>query len=78
MAAAIVAGDRNFEELTSRAFAELREQGFSPDYIDIRRRSDLQPAGDNDSDIAIFAAARLGDTRLIDNVQLNLNDPVSR
>ncbi len=78
MAAAIVAGDRNFEELTSRAFAELREQGFSPDYIDTRRRSDLQPAGDNDSEIAIFAAARLGDTRLIDNVELNLNDPVSR
>ncbi len=77
MRTAIVAGERNFEALTSRASAELQKQGFNPDYIDIRRRSDLKPAGNNDSEIAIFAAARLGDTRLIDNVQLSLNDPVS-
>ncbi len=50
----------------------LSEQGFRPDYVSIRRRSDLSPPGPNDRELVILAAAWLGRARLLDNVEADL------
>jgi len=61
-------GERDFAVIEARAAASLAARGWKPDYIAIRRRSDLQVpvAGDP---LVVLAAARLGSTRLIDNLE---------
>jgi pantoate--beta-alanine ligase len=51
------------------AMERLRLAGFRPDYVSVRRRDLAQPAA-GDRELVILAAARLGATRLIDNVEL--------
>ena len=48
----------------------LEQAGFTVDYLEVRELSTLQLVDSGDHDCALFAAARLGDTRLIDNIQL--------
>ena len=48
----------------------LEQAGFKVDYLELRELSTLQLVDNVDQDCALFVAARLGDTRLIDNVQL--------
>ena len=55
---------------------KLLQAGFETDYFAIRDAATLQAVTENTEEIAILAAARLGTTRLIDNVKLSLN-PVS-
>ena len=49
--------------------AELAAHGWLPDYVTVRRRSDLQPPA-GDEALVVLAAARLGTTRLIDNLEI--------
>ncbi len=61
------------DEVTSTlkvACATLEQAGFSVDYLDLRTLSTLEPACDTSEDCALFVAARLGGTRLIDNIQI--------
>ena len=51
------------------ALAELKAAGWQPDYVEIRRRSDLAPPQAGDQDLVVLGAARLGATRLIDNLE---------
>ena len=67
-AEAIKNGCRDYPALEKSAWAKLKEAGFMPDYIEIRHSTDLIKATEADKEIAIFGAARLGATRLIDNV----------
>ncbi|MDD2545342.1 MAG: pantoate--beta-alanine ligase [Burkholderiaceae bacterium] len=55
--------------LEAQALDALRAQGWQPDYLTVRRRADLQPAGASDAagTLVALGAARLGGTRLIDN-----------
>lgn len=53
----------------SRAFDEIAAAGWKPDYFEIRRRRDLAPPQAEDRDRVVLAAARLGLTRLIDNLE---------
>lgn len=69
--AAIESGDTRFAALTRQAKEALHEAGFTPDYFNISRRLDLEPATDEDRDLVILAAAFLGKARLIDNIQIN-------
>ena len=48
----------------------LEQAGFTVDYLELRELSTLQLVDTGDQDCALFVAARLGDTRLIDNIQL--------
>jgi pantoate--beta-alanine ligase len=66
------AGDRDYGRLEADAVAELRVGGWAPDYLAVRRQSDLQPPGAGDRALVALAAARLGTTRLIDNVEIDL------
>lgn len=55
--------------IESAAAARLRRAGFETDYIVIRRASDLtEPADDEREGLVALAAAKLGETRLIDNL----------
>ncbi len=68
--AEIAAGKRDFQRLELQEMALLAGRGWKPDYVAIRRQADLQPPGPDDHDFVILGAARLGATRLIDNLEL--------
>jgi pantoate--beta-alanine ligase len=73
---AIACGFDNFLQLESHARMKLLQAGFEPDYFAIRDARTLRAVNGETEEIAILAAAKLGTTRLIDNVRLALN-PVS-
>ena len=52
----------------------LERAGFIVDYLELRELSTLQLVDRVDQNCALFVAARLGDTRLIDNIQLAANN----
>jgi pantoate--beta-alanine ligase len=60
--------------LEREAMEKLAARGWKPDYIAIRKRADLQPpsAGDltQGAPLVVLAAAKLGTTRLIDNLEI--------
>lgn len=70
---AIACGFDNFLQLESHARIQLLQAGFTPDYFAIRDARTLRTVNDDTEEVAILAAAHLGDTRLIDNVRLTLN-----
>ena len=72
MRQAILQGERDFEQLQQRAVEALAARGWLPDYVAVRNQSDLQPAGQLQRELVILAAARLGNTRLLDNVEVCL------
>jgi pantoate--beta-alanine ligase len=51
------------------AMQALAAAGWEPDYVDVRRREDLAPPQPADRERVVLAAARLGTTRLIDNLE---------
>ena len=72
MRQAILQGERDFEQLQQRAVEAIAARGWLPDYVAVRNQSDLQPAGQLQCELVILAAARLGNTRLLDNVEVCL------
>ena len=48
----------------------LQRAGFAVDYLELRALSALNLINHVTEDCALFVAARLGHTRLIDNVQI--------
>jgi pantoate--beta-alanine ligase len=74
LAAAVQAGRRDFAALEAEAQQALLARGWAPDYVALRRQADLglpQVAdGASDGPLVVLAAARLGRTRLIDNLEL--------
>jgi pantoate--beta-alanine ligase len=74
VADAVRAGTGQIAELEHAAMEKLRAQGWKPDYISVRKRSDLQPPSSADlaqgSKLVVLAAARIGATRLIDNLEI--------
>lgn len=65
---ALSQGRRDATALEEAAMAELRGRGWAPDYVAVRRRDDLGTPRDGDARV-VLAAARLGTTRLIDNLE---------
>lgn len=67
-------GHLDIFELERQAMSALSARGWKPDYISIRKRVDLQPpsAGDlaQNEPLVVLAAAKLGTTRLIDNLEI--------
>lgn len=67
-------GEKNVLPIEKDALNQLQQAGWKPDYIAIRRRSDLKAvtaeqmaAGEP---LVVLAAAKLGATRLIDNLEI--------
>lgn len=59
------------DQLEAQASQALAARGWKPDYLTVRRRSDLLPptAADAQAPLVVLGAARLGSTRLIDNLE---------
>jgi pantoate--beta-alanine ligase len=59
--------------LEDEAMAGLRQRGWAPDYLTLRRRSDLLPPTEEQrlghEPLVALGAARIGATRLIDNIE---------
>jgi pantoate--beta-alanine ligase len=68
----VLAGKRDFRRIELQAMSTLANKGWRPDYVSVRRQADLQPPGSNDRALVVLAAAFLGRTRLIDNVEVML------
>jgi pantoate--beta-alanine ligase len=68
--AALRRGQRDLPAIEQAAVQALASRGWQPDYVAIRRQSDLAPPGDGDP-LVVLAAARLGSTRLIDNIEVS-------
>jgi len=70
----IRSGARDVEAVQARAMAALAERGWKPDYISVRKRIDLQAPASADLErgepLVVLAAAKLGSTRLIDNLEI--------
>jgi pantoate--beta-alanine ligase len=71
MASALRSGERDLAAIETRAMQSLKERGWQPDYLVLRRRADLQAPVPGEPLVAL-AAARLGATRLIDNLEIDL------
>lgn len=67
-------GECDVEQLEQQACAELNGRGWQVDYVAVRRRRDLhKPSRDEvaaGEPLVVLAAAKLGATRLIDNLEL--------
>ncbi|GAP33713.1 pantoate--beta-alanine ligase [Piscinibacter sakaiensis] len=71
--AALAGGGTDLAALEAQAMAGLAARGWQPDYLCVRRRADLQPPVDAAREagaLVVLGAARLGSTRLIDNVEV--------
>ena len=69
LAEALRSGHTDYAALESQAMEALTAQGWRPDYVVARRRADLQAPRSGDA-LVVLAAARLGTTRLIDNLEV--------
>ncbi|HEV2678160.1 MAG TPA: pantoate--beta-alanine ligase [Aliidongia sp.] len=75
-AAAALAGHAPFAELLESARARLAAAGFGPiDYVAICDAERLEPVEDLARPARLFVAARLGKTRLIDNIPIEAPAP---
>jgi len=71
MTAAIKAGERDFERLAQEVSADLTMRGWEVDYVEVRNAKNLKSATHTDHELVILIAARIGSTRLIDNIEIS-------
>jgi len=68
----VKSGNKDYYQLEQNAKSILNSQGWLADYISIRSSLTLQPASSTDTDLVVLGAAKLGNTRLIDNLTFNI------
>lgn len=66
-------GSRDFAALEQAASDALTEHNWRVDYVAIREANSLNLAQLDQSKLVVLAAAHLGKTRLIDNIEVDLN-----
>lgn len=69
---AILNGKKDFFNLERQGMEALSSRGWQADYVAIRSRENLAEARLGEDNLVILAAARLGQTRLIDNLEVLL------
>ncbi len=71
--AALENGETDLDALLNSAQTQLQENGFEPEYLELRKAQDLMlyQAGEKTA-VRILIAARLGSVRLIDNILCDL------
>jgi pantoate--beta-alanine ligase len=72
MSSAILQGERDFERLQKQVVEGFVARGWRAEYAEVRNQSDLQPASAAQRELVVLAAAKLGRTRLLDNIEVNL------
>jgi pantoate--beta-alanine ligase len=73
IATAVQAGERDYAKLITAAQEQHSAAGFHPDYLEIRESNSLRPAQTDDHQLVILVAAFIGNTRLIDNLVVDIN-----
>ena len=68
----LTSGKRGYKELEQDAAAVLTGRGWVVEYVAIRNQSNLGIPDAGERKLVILAAARLGKTRLIDNLEISL------
>jgi pantoate--beta-alanine ligase len=68
VAAAVRNGRRDWATLEADALRTLRSHGWQPDYVAVRTRAELGEPVEGEA-LVVLGAARLGGTRLIDNLE---------
>lgn len=66
----IAGGEQDIAAIEHAAAAELINHGWQVDYVSVRDQATLLPPTASTRDRVILAAARLGQTRLIDNIEV--------
>jgi pantoate--beta-alanine ligase len=65
------AGELDMAAAEAAAMEALRARGWQPDYLTVRRQHDLSPlTGPCNEPLVVLGAAKLGKTRLIDNLEV--------
>ena len=64
-------GRRDWAALEAAAMDALAGRGWKVDYVAIRRQADLGAPADGEA-LVVLGAARIGSTRLIDNVEVGV------
>jgi pantoate--beta-alanine ligase len=72
IAEAVRSGERDFARLESAVTLKLVKNQWQVDYVAVRKQADLQSPSPEDRALVVVAAARLGNTRLIDNMEIQL------
>ena len=77
MAEALRSGQTDLPALEAQAIQALKSRGWKPDYLTVRQRSNLQEPSTTElphllanAGLVLLAAARVGSTRLIDNLEI--------
>jgi len=68
MADAVRSAGQDIAAIEAQAMSLLAQRGWKPDYMTVRRCTDLQPPTGGEP-VVVLGAARLGNTRLIDNLE---------
>lgn len=66
----IRSGNHEFPQLERDCVDLLKARNWAPDYVAIRKKTDLQLPTAHDTGLVVLAAAQLGSTRLIDNLEV--------
>jgi pantoate--beta-alanine ligase len=69
---ALQGGRRDYAALSEQAVSALKQQGWQTDYVEIRAQQDLSVPAPEQTELVVLAAAKLGNTRLIDNCEVSL------
>ncbi|HZP91444.1 MAG TPA: pantoate--beta-alanine ligase [Burkholderiales bacterium] len=67
---AVASGDRNFVAMEYAAGELLARHGWNVDYVVVRTQRELLRPGAQDKALVVLGAAKLGQTRLIDNLEI--------
>ena len=67
---AVLDGITDFAGLERQAAEALTARGWRVEYVAVRAQTTLMPPESGESDLVILAAVRLGETRLIDNLEV--------
>jgi pantoate--beta-alanine ligase len=67
--AAITTGNRDYAAIEGQGWRALEAAGLRPDYFSIRSALDLSSPDSDASELIVLTAARLGRSRLIDNLR---------
>ncbi|HSH73999.1 MAG TPA: pantoate--beta-alanine ligase [Methylophilaceae bacterium] len=71
--AAVQKGNHDFSAIEAQTTQYLTQMGWIVDYISVRSAIRLAPATANDKQLIVLGAARQDRTRLIDNIEFNLD-----
>jgi pantoate--beta-alanine ligase len=76
LAARLHAGAHDFDAFAATAARRLEMAGWNVDYIALRDAASLRPVDAASRHAVALGAARLGKTRLIDNIEIALGNPL--